>query len=77
MGVNFRTLISNEPDVHKFCIQHKIRIPRYLEEYSSIPNKRTGSNKRTGWNFDKKNKRTGWNFDQNTRVQGKNCQFYS
>ena len=21
--------------------------------YSSVPNKRTGSNKRTGWNFDK------------------------
>ena len=29
--------------------------------YSSLQNKRTGPNKRTGWNF-----------DQNTRVQGKN-----
>ena len=25
-----------------------------LEEYSSLPNKRTGPDKRTGWNFDKK-----------------------
>ena len=31
--------------------------------YSSLPNKRTGLNKRTGWNF-----------DQNTGVQGKNWQ---
>ena len=36
------------------------------DTYSSLPKKRTGPNKRTGWNF-----------DQNTRVQGKNWQFYS
>ena len=35
------------------------------QHYSSVPNKRIGPNKRTGWNF-----------DQNTRVQGKNWQFY-
>ena len=46
---------------------------------SSLPNKRTGPNKRTWWNFDKNQilRRTGWNFDQNTRVQGKNWLFYS
>ena len=32
--------------------------------YSSVPSKRTGPNKRTGWNF-----------DQNTRVQGKTGNF--
>ena len=46
-------------------------------QYSSLPNKRTGPNKRRGWNFDISNKRRGWNFDQNTREQVKKWQFYS
>ena len=48
-----------------------------LKEYSSLPNKRTGPNKGTGWNFDKKISIQGGNFDQITRVKGKNWQFYS
>ena len=58
-----------------------ISLKKETKHYSSLSNKRTGPNKRTGWNFDK-NQISVQNgilikMLECTRVQGKNWQFYS